>query len=193
MENSQDRHEHKKEECVSINIYCDKGKKPHPDKCCDIEFAEVYSSLSQQLSASPGPSLSGQVILLEQTIHSTANIDVSQAAASGRIYVNKAGWYDVVLGACGGLNPVPSPLPVWTVSLFKNGALVPGSTFANIPISPEQKSNESLTDVFVHCNAGDYLEISNTSTATVFLNSPTLGTNATPNSATLKISMLKAD
>ncbi len=185
-------HDHEKEGC-SINIYCG-DKKPHPKPCCaDPEFAEVYSSLSQDLASPVAPSLQGQTILFENVVVNTTNIDTSQANITGYIYVNRAGWYDVTLGVCGGLNPIPSPLPVWTVSLFKNGVLVPGSTFANIPLSPEQKANESVTDVFVHFDKGDYIEVSSTSLNTVFLTSPSIGTVAVPNSATLKINMLKAD
>jgi hypothetical protein len=112
--------------CVECENDCD----------CDPEFAEVYSNLPQLLSASPGPNLAGQVVTLENTIFATPNIDVSQAAVNGKITINKAGWYDVATGICGALNPIPSPLPVWTLSLFKNGVYVPGSTFANMTISP---------------------------------------------------------
>ena len=157
------------------------------------EFAEVYSSMNQTLSASTGPNLPGQVCLLEKTIYATANINVSAAAISGQIVINKAGWYDVATGICAALNPIPSPIPVWTLSLFVNGVLVPGSTFANMTISPEQKSNEIVADVFVHFNVGDVLTLCNTSTNVINVTAPTLGTNAQPNSAYLKITLLKAD
>lgn len=130
---------------------------------------------------------------LKNTVFSTANIDVSLAGSAGKIIVNKAGWYDVATGLCGSLNPIASPLPVWTLSLFKNGVYVPGSTFANMTISPEQKANEIVADVFVHCNVGDELQLANTSTAAVQLTAPSLGTNAPTNSAYLKLSMLRAD
>lgn len=172
---------------IPITVTC-------PDcNCGNPEFAEVYSSQQQNLSPSPGPNLAGQVALLENTIYATSNIDVSQAGINGNITINLAGWYDVATGICGALNPIPSPLPVWTLSLFKNNILVPGSTFANQTISPEQQSNEIVADVFVHCNKGDILTLANTSTSNVNLTAPTLGTNALPNSAYLKITLLKAD
>lgn len=71
--------------------------------------------------------------------------------------------------------------------------IVPGSTFANMTLSPEQKANEIVADVFVHFNAGDSLQLANTSNATVVLTAPTLGTNAQTNSAYLKLILLKAD
>lgn len=158
-----------------------------------VEFAEVYSIQTQLLSPSAGPNLPGQVAILENVVYNTPGIDVSQSAISGVVTINVAGWYDVATGICASINPVPSPLPVWTLSLFKNGALVPGSTFANMILSPEQKANEIVADVFVHFNAGDRLTLNSTSTAPIQLSSTNLGTNAQPNSAYMKIQLLKAD
>ncbi len=164
-----------------------------PCECPDPEFAEVFSTLTQTLVSSPGPNMAGGIVLLENSIFSTPNIDISQAGSNGKITINLAGWYDIYTGLCGSLNPIASPLPVWTLSLFKNGVIVPGSTFANMTLSPEQKANEIVADVFVHMDAGDYLELANTSDANVVLQAPSLGTNAQTNSAYLKVILLKAD
>lgn len=164
-----------------------------PCVCPDPEFAEVFSTSTQDLAASPGFNMPGQIVILENSIFATANIDISQAAINGKIIINRAGWYDVSTGMCGSLNPIVSPLPVWTLSLFKNGVIVPGSTFANMTLSPEQKANEIVADVFVHCNVGDVIELSNTSTAPVVLTAPSLGTYAQTSSAYVKVVMLRAD
>ena len=164
-----------------------------PGSSASSEFAEVYSSVAQVLAPSTGPNLPGQVVTLENTIYATANIDVSQAGTNGQVTINLAGWYDIATGICGFLNSLSSPLPVWTLSLFKNGVLIPGSTFANQTISPEQQSNEVVADVFVHCNAGDVITLASSSTNPVSLVVPTLGTNAQPNSCYMKIILLKAD
>jgi hypothetical protein len=156
------------------------------------EFAEVYSQVGQHLLASAGTNLAGGVVTLENTIVSTANIDSSLAASQGKIVVNLAGWYDVAAGMTGTLNPIPAPLPVWTLSLFLNNVIVPGSTFSNVPLSPAQASNEITADTYIYCNVGDVLTLANTSTADVFLSAPTLGTNAQTNSAYLKIELLRA-
>jgi hypothetical protein len=173
-----------KGDCVACPCDCVSG---------NAEFAEVYSNQNQLLAASPGPNLAGGIVKLENTIFSTSNIDVSQAGVNGKITINVAGWYDVATGICGALNPIPSPIPVWTLSLFLNGVLVSGSTFANQTISPEQKSNEIVADVFVHFNKGDVLELANTSSNALQMSAPILGTNAPPSSAYLKIILLKAD
>jgi hypothetical protein len=159
---------------------------------CNSEFAEAYSQLPQQLAASPGTNQPGGVVTLENLIVSTANIDSSQVGVNGQIKINLAGWYDIAAGMTGTLNPIPAPLPVWTLSLFLNGVIVPGSTFSNIPLSPAQASNEITADTFVYCNVGDILSLANTSTAIVSLSAPVLGTNAQTNSAYLKVALLRA-
>jgi hypothetical protein len=156
------------------------------------EFAEVYSQLPQELAPSPGTNLAGGTVLFEKTIVATANIDASMAASQGKLVINEAGWYDVAAGMTGTLNPIPAPLPVWTLSLFLNGVIVAGSTFSNVPLSPAQASNEITADTYVYCNVGDVLTLANTSTAPVFLSAPTLGTNAQTNSAYLKVELLRA-
>lgn len=165
----------------------------HPKEHCKIEFAECYSLLSQNLAQSNSFNTAGQTVLLENTIHATAGIDTSLAASTGAVKINAPGWYDVVTGICAALNPISSPLPVWTLSLFKNGIIVPGSTFANMTLSPEQKANEIVADVFLYLAAGDVITLANTSTASILLSSANLGSNAQPNSAFMKILLLKAD
>lgn len=186
-------HELHHQDCDGCKIVINCGGGHHPKPREHAEFAQVYSGVPQTLSASPSSNLPGQIALLEQTVYATANIDVSLAASQGKVIINKAGWYDIATGICAALNPIASPLPVWSLSLFKNGVIVPASTFANMTLSPEQKANEIVADVFVHCNVGDVIELANTSTATIELSAPTLGTNAATNSAYMKIILLQAD
>lgn len=182
----------KKHGC-NINIYCgDSDDHPQCD-CPKPEYAEIISQVSQSLAPSLAPNAAGQVVVLETTIYATAGIDVTQAAINGKIVINRAGWYDVFTGMCGALNPVESPLKVWTMSLFKNGVYVPGSTFANMTLSPEQKANEIVADVFVHFDKGDFLELANTSDQMIDLQAPILGSMAQPNSAYVKLVLLEAD
>lgn len=176
----------------------DKGDNGVCPECPDLskimpEFAEVYSNLNQILTASPGVNLAGQNAILENTVFATPNIDVSQAGITGIITVNRAGWYDVATGLCGSLNPIGSPLPVWTLSLFRNGVIVPGSTFSNMTLSPEQKATEIVADVYVHFDVGDTLQLSNTSISPIELTAPVFGSNAVANSAYLKINLLMGD
>ncbi len=173
-----------KGDCVECSHDCKSGLS---------EFAEVYSSLSQTLSASTGTNLPGSSITWENTIYNTANIDLSMAASNGSVKVNIAGWYELGYGAAAFLNPVPSPLPTWSVSIFRNGSYVPGSTICALPISPEQQATEIVADLLIHLNVGDNVTLANTSNVTLFLNAPSLGTNSAPNSSFLVVKLLKAD
>lgn len=181
-------------ECCNIHIHCGGGSHPHPvpPHCKEIEFAEFYSSIPQTLKPSTAPNAPGRVVTFENIIVATSNIDGSQISTNGKVTINLSGWYDIATGLCGSLNPIASPLPVWTLSLFINGVIVPGSTFANMTLSPEQKANEIVADTYVYFNKGDVLELANTSVSTVELNAPTLGSNAQSNSAYMKIELLRA-
>ncbi len=161
-----------------------------PCVCPEPEFAEVYSQLPQTLSMSPGTNMAGGNVIFEKLIVATAGIDASQAGIDGSLKILKSGWYDIAAGMTGTLNPIAAPLPVWTLSLFQNSALVDGSTFSNVPLSPAQGSNEITADTFVFCNVGDIIQLANTSTAPLLLSAPTLGTNAQTNSAYLKVVLL---
>jgi hypothetical protein len=166
---------------------------PTPPATQQAQFAEFFSIANQTLAPSTLANQPGQAVMLENTVYATSGIDGSQVAVNGKITVNVSGWYDIAAGMTGTLNPIPSPLPVWTLSLFKNGNIVPGSTFSNIPLSPAQQSNEITADTFVHLNKGDVLTLANTSTAPVLLSAPILGTNAQTNSAYLKLQLLQPD
>ncbi len=164
-----------------------------PCECQKSEYADLYSQLSQELAASPGPNQAGGIVKFESSTVATSNIDISMANINGEVKINRAGWYDVATGVCGTLNPLSSPLLVWTVSVFVNGILLPGSTAANMTLSPEQKANEVVADIFVHLNAGDVVTLANTSTSSLLISSPTLGSFAVPNSCYFKVMLLEAD
>ena len=168
------------------------GPQGLPGVAANSEFAAVYSVLPQTLLPSTGLNLPGGYTVFENTVVATAGIDVSAASSLGEITINVAGWYDVASGICGALNPLPSPLPCWTLSLFKNGTIVPGSTFSNQAVSPEEQSNEITADVFVLFAAGDKVRLASTSTNKVILSSPILGTNAQVNSCYMKLNLLHA-
>jgi hypothetical protein len=157
------------------------------------EFAEVGSNDAQLLSPSLGANLPGGVAKLEATIYNTPGIDVSMAAVTGEVKALKAGWYELTYGVGAFLNPLPAPLPAWSISVFKNGVYAVGSTACALPISPEQQATEVVSTLLVHLAANDVVTIANTSTAPLYLAAPTLGTNSLPNSAFMVIKLLKAD
>lgn len=192
--------EEKKEPCTVINVYCDDKKPKPPCPCpdeCVIEFAQAYSIQSQTLAPSPGINMAGDPVLLENIKVATSNIDTSMAAITGELMIKKTGWYDIGGGICGFLNPLPVPLPVFTVSIFKNGALIPGVTFSNVPLSPAQGSNLLTAETFEYFVAGDKLKLANTSTSPLLLVAPPVGsnpgTNVQTSSAYLKLNLVSCD
>jgi len=173
--------------CVNCKGDCD-----CPKQCPDV-FSQAFSIADQILAASPGINMAGDAVKFENIAVATLGIDVTNAALTGEFKINVSGFYEIGAGMSGYLNPIPAPLPCWTLSLFKNNVIVLGSTFSNVPISPAQASNELTAETIVHFNAGDVLKIASTSTNTVFLTAPTLGTNAQTSSAYLKIVMIRCD
>jgi len=159
----------------------------------EIEYCEVYSTMDQTLAPSPGANLPGGIVLFETTQVATVGFDVSQAAALGQVKALVAGWYRINKAVSGTLNPLFSPLKVWTLSIFVNGNIIPASTFGDMTISPEQKTNQTVSSVLVHLNVNDIVTMANTSDSTLLLNSETFGSTAIPLSADLNFSLLKAD
>ncbi len=171
-------------DCVECPCHCKPGL---------TEFAEVGSNDAQLLSPSLGLNLAGGVAKLEATIYNTPGIDVSMAAVTGEVKALVAGWYELTYGVGAFLNPLPAPLPAWSISIFRNGVYAVGSTACALPISPEQQATEVVSALLIHLDANDVVVIANTSTAPLYLASPTLGTNSSPNSAFIVMKLLKAD
>jgi hypothetical protein len=179
------------------------GEKGNPGDCvacpchCDeTEFAQLYSILDQTLLASTGIDAAGGAVLFEQLVHATANIDVSNAAALGEIKILKAGWYTIEQEVCGALNPLSSPLISWGLAFFKNGAIIPGSLFVDMTLSPEQQANNTSTLFIGHLDAGDVLTLNNMTQQNLILNAfaaGTFGIYAQSNSASFRIASLKLD
>jgi len=110
------------------------------------EFAEAYSVSNQVIVASLEAGKAGGACLLEKAVCSSAFIDLSEAAASGKVIINKAGWYNVEAGISGALAD-------WSLGLLVNGEIVSGGLHE-----------------FIHCHRGDYLQLANLGLADIKLN-----------------------
>jgi hypothetical protein len=159
---------------------------------CKVEYAFLYSLLSQTLALSPALNTAGGVVLYENAPWVSSGIDVSNAAITGEIVINTAGLYRIQKEICGALNPVSFPLTAWGLSVFVNGVLVAGSTFVDMTLSPDQQANETSSVELVYFNVGDKLTICNMSTKTLNLNGGVVGVNCATNSASLNIALVKA-
>lgn len=165
-----------------------------PCHCEDKEFAQVYSITDQNLVASPGINLPGGVVLFENTVFATPNIDVTNAALLGQIKVLKAGWYTIEQEVCANLNPLAEPLIAWGLAIFKNGILVPGTMFVDMTLSPVQQANNTSALFLIFLNANDVIELHNMTVQNLNLNAivaGTFGINAQSNAASLRISSIK--
>jgi len=172
-------------DCVQCPCDCE----PHEN-----EFAQVYSNLDQNLAASGGINLAGGVILFENNVFASPNIDISNANINGEIKVNKSGWYTVEQEVCANLNPLSEPLIAWGLALFKNGALVPGTTFVDMTLSPVQQANNTSSLFLMFLAAGDVISLHNMTAQNLNLNAISAGTfgiNAQSNSASLRIASVK--
>jgi hypothetical protein len=160
----------------------------------DIEFCEVYSLVPQVLAPSLSADTMGGVVLFENVKVTTSNIDVSMAGTTGVVTINKAGWYNVGKEVCAALSDLPTPLPVWSFSLFQNGVIVPASTFLTMTLSPDQQANQLKAEVLLHCNVGDTILLANTSSAMLNITNDLVGTMVSqPTTAALLVQLYKAD
>jgi hypothetical protein len=151
------------------------------------EYCQLYSQVSQTLAASAGLNLAGGNVLFEKTVISSANIDVSKAATTGAITVNKTGWYKFNKSANGTLNPVVTPLNAWGLALFINGVIQPGTSLCDMTLSPEQLDNLVTGSFLVHCKAGDVMTYCNMCSGPLILSNVHPGINCAVNSAMLNI------
>jgi hypothetical protein len=151
------------------------------------EYAQIYSLLSQTLSASTGSHRPGQAITFENTVVSTSNIDTSASSSTGLITINKLGWYNISQSVCGTLTNLSSPLSNWGFALFQNGVIVPGTTFAAMTLSPDQISNTLTANFLIHAMAGDTISLNNITSLPLTLAHTFNGLNTDPVSASLQI------
>jgi hypothetical protein len=167
-----------------------------PCDCLADEFAQVYSQVNQNLVGSPGLNLGGGAVKFEALAVNSPGVDVSNAAALGEVKVLKAGWYTVEHEVCGSLNPLSAPLIAWGLAVFKNGVLVPGTTFVDMTLSPDQQANNTGSLFIMHLDANDVLTLHNICTQNLLLNAipgGSMGINAQANSASFRLASLKLD
>ena len=156
------------------------------------EFAEVISQEPQNLIPASSPNLPGGVVKFDKLITATANINALSAPVDGKLKINVAGWYNVIAGVTGNLNPLPESLPVLTFSLFLNGVIIDGSTFAHANLSQTQPSNEISCNILAYCNVGDELTLANTSNLNVAFSPIKMPSSPQTNSAYLKVELMRA-
>lgn len=127
-------------------------------KCCEI-YANVFSILDQALSQYGGPT---DFVKFEQQNIVSADIDISSANVTGEIAFLKSGIYALSYSVEASLlPPFPAPVPSWAFAIFKNGIMVPGSSFGGFNQSPDDDIENAAGQLIIRILAGDKINLRN--------------------------------
>lgn len=162
---------------------------PGQDCSCESAYLSIYS-LTDQTSISPNGS---PFMELVNSNSGASDWDISLAPSTGEVKVMKHGIYTVQWGFDGRLAPpYPFPVPSWSLGIFRNGVLLPGSTSGGFSITPDDLIVHNSADFIIELFANDVIKMVNTSKLPLDgLTSPT-GTNAPVAVARLNLTKLKS-
>lgn len=167
------------------------GKDCADKKCCCDRFLNMYSSLSQKVSAY---SLVGDTVLFDKTnvISSILDFDTSLAASMGSIKFLNHGYYHLSWQLQARItSPVPNPVPSWSFGFWINGVLVPGSIYSGFTQAPGDDACHSTGELQFEVRAGDVLQLRNTSISSVDLDPNVNGSVFPITIASINIECLK--
>jgi hypothetical protein len=155
--------------------------------CCESPLitksvANVFSVLDKAL-------LPGDPVTFEQ-INSieAADYDTSMMAINGEITFFKTAIYSIAWNVEGQLAPpFPTPVPVWSLSLYLDGVPIPGSCFSAFTLFPEELTKSPAGCVMIAVQAGQVLTLRSTSTLPINIISSTPGSLLPKTSASIVI------
>lgn len=129
--------------------------------CCE-NYANIYSILDQTIGVFGSGT---DFVKFEQQNVVSSDIDLSMANISGEIIIKKSGVYLISYSVEASLSPpFPAPVPSWALSIFKNGAQIPGSSFGGFNQSPDDDIENAGGSIIVNIIAGDKLVLRNIGT-----------------------------
>jgi len=155
--------------------------------CCQLpgssaSVLNAYSTLDQTLNPLDAVLFDGINVV------TSTSYDTSLASTTGQITFLVSGNYILSWTAEGQLTtPFPDPVPAWSLSLFLDGAPIPGSCFSGFTLFPAELTNNTGGTVVVAINAGQVLTLLNTSTLAIALLSSIPGSTLPESSASLVI------
>lgn len=151
---------------------CEGGHRP--GDCCKRAYANLYSGVAQTLTAF---GTNGDFVSLgSQNLVSAGDFDLTMAAVNGEVKVLKAGPYKIDWIAQARIAPpIGVPTPSWSLGLFLNGGLVPGSIYSGFTQAPPDGPSHADSSVMVLLAAGDIIRLRNTTTASVSLDPSVTG------------------
>ena len=154
--------------------------------CCSTTSSNAVAGLYSIEDQDIPP---GSPVLFESTNAITPGaFDVSFTPSTGQITFINSGTYSITWRVSGQLTPpYPSPVPVWSLSLFLDGVPVPGSCFAGFSPFPDLLSSNGAANVIIVVTAGQALTLENSSLLPISLVASTPGSSLPQISATLSI------
>jgi hypothetical protein len=154
--------------------------------CCHADYLTIYSDMNQIVPAASSPVLNTVAI-------GTTAFDTSLASSTGEVKVLKHGIYFVNWGFDGLLTPpYPSPIPGWSLGIYKNGVLVPSSTSGAFSITPDDLCIHISADFIAELFVGDVLKIVNLSTSSINAVATFTGSTIPVAAARMNINLIKA-
>lgn len=153
-------------------------------------YANVWAQPPQILG--PNGSANDAVLFQFQNAVTAADFDLSTMAVDGAIKFLKAGDYSISYGAEAKVSqPIPLPVPSFSFGLWKNAALIPGSTISGYTQAPGDDTIQVNGQVMVSVLAGDVVKLRNASSNGVDMTPNTVGISFPVTVATLNIHCLK--
>jgi hypothetical protein len=154
---------------------------------CETAYLSLYTIDDQVI-----PSLGSPFLDLENANSGPLDFDITSASINGEIKVLHHGIYAIEWSFDGRLTPpYPFPVPAWSLGIYKNGILIPGSTSASFSLSPDELVVHDSASFIKEIDAGDIIKLVNTSLLPITAESVPTGTIFPVVSARINLILLK--
>ncbi len=159
-------------------------------QCCE-SYLNVYAIPPQLLTAFGG--ISDTVVFQGNNAIVAADFDITQMGVDGSIKFLKAGTYVINWGAEAKVaQPIPDPVPSFSLGLWLNNVLIPGSVISGYTQAPGDDTLHVTGEVIIDIPANAILKLRNASTNGISLTPDTVGVIFPVTIASLNIHCVKA-
>lgn len=157
----------------------------NPPPSPSLAYLSVYSLKNQTLQPNSSPVLEGISI-------NSSDFDVSLANSTGEIKFLKHGIYLIDWNCDGVASQFNTPMPAWSLAIFKNNALIPNSVSGSFSMNPDDICTHNSGSFIIEILANDIVKIVNTSSNPLNIVSSINGSSVPVIAASLNIIMLKS-
>jgi len=158
--------------------------------CCE-SYLNVFAISPQLLSAFGG--ISDTAYFQSSNAITAADFDISQMGVDGSVKFLKAGTYIINFGAQGKVSqPIPSPVPSFSMALWLNNAIVPGSTVSGFTQAPDDDTLHITSEVIIDVPVNAILKLRNASSNGMSLTPDSIGIMFPVTIASLTVHCVKA-